>query len=308
MANATPSRLGQINGAGDVQALFLKLYAGEVLTAFDTNTITQDKHMVRNITAGKSAQFPATWKASAAYHTPGAEIVGTAIEHGERVISIDGLLLSDVFISNIDEAMNHYDVRAPYSVEQGRKLAKTYDNNVLRNIILAARGQHLFNSPAEDGQEIVNINMKTDATVLGDSLWKAAEGFDERDVPEEDRYAAFKPAQYYLLAGNTNLLNKDWGGRGSYSEADIPVVAGIQINKTNNLPDIDHSLDTYHAVNASTTAGVAWQKGAVGTVGLMDLALESEYDIRRQGTLMVAKYAKGHGILRTECAAEFKTA
>jgi hypothetical protein len=29
--------------------------------------------------------------------------------HNERVISIDGLLISDAFIANIDEAMNHYD-------------------------------------------------------------------------------------------------------------------------------------------------------------------------------------------------------
>jgi len=49
------------------------------------------------------------------------------------------------------------------------------------------------------------------------------------------------------------------------------------------------------------------QKEAVGTVKLLDLAMESEYDIRRQGTLMVAKYAMGHGILRPECAIELAT-
>jgi hypothetical protein len=49
-------------------------------------------------------------------------------------------------------------------------------------------------------------------------------------------------------------------------------------------------------------------KDAVGTVKLMDLAMESEYDIRRQGTLMVAKYALGHGVLRPSCAIELKTA
>ena len=39
----------------------------------------------------------------------------------------------------------------------------------------------------------------------------------------------------------------------------------------------------------------------------MDLAIESGYDIRRQGTLMVAKMAVGHGILRPESAVELKT-
>ena len=41
---------------------------------------------------------------------------------------------------------------------------------------------------------------------------------------------------------------------------------------------------------------------------LMDLAVESDYDIRRQGTLMVAKYAMGHGVLRPEAAVQIQTA
>jgi hypothetical protein len=41
---------------------------------------------------------------------------------------------------------------------------------------------------------------------------------------------------------------------------------------------------------------------AIGTVKLLDLATESEYQIERQGTLFVAKYAMGHGVLRPEAS------
>ena len=56
MANATPSFSGESNndGAGNT-ALHLKVYAGEVLTAFEQASVTMDKHMVRRITSGKSA-------------------------------------------------------------------------------------------------------------------------------------------------------------------------------------------------------------------------------------------------------------
>jgi hypothetical protein len=37
------------------------------------------------------------------------------------------------------------------------------------------------------------------------------------------------------------------------------------------------------------------------------MGMESEYDIRRQGTLMVAKYAVGHSPLRNKCAVEIVT-
>ena len=43
-------------------------------------------------------------------------------------------------------------------------------------------------------------------------------------------------------------------------------------------------------------------KDAVATVKLMDLSVESEYQINRQGTLVVSKYAMGHNVLRPACA------
>lgn len=106
MPNALPSRLGMINGTGADDALFLKLFSGEVLTAFDETNVMMSRHLVRTIQHGKSSQFPATWKNSASYHTPGELIKGKSINHAERVIHIDDLLISDVFISNIDEAKN----------------------------------------------------------------------------------------------------------------------------------------------------------------------------------------------------------
>ncbi|MEM9726839.1 MAG: hypothetical protein AAF909_15475 [Pseudomonadota bacterium] len=38
----------------------------------------------------------------------------------------------------------------------------------------------------------------------------------------------------------------------------------------------------------------------------MELGAEADYDLRRQGTLMVAKYAVGHGVLRPESAVELQ--
>ena len=44
------------------------------------------------------------------------------------------------------------------------------------------------------------------------------------------------------------------------------------------------------------------QKSAIGTVKLLDLAVEQEYIMTKQGTAMLAKYAVGHGVLRPEAA------
>jgi hypothetical protein len=101
--------------------------------------VTLDKHMVRTITNGKSAQFPKTWKATAEYHTAGQEMLGNDIDTSEVTVTVDGLLVAHVGIYDLDEKMSHFDVTSEFSAELGRALARVFDKNVMRAIILAAR-------------------------------------------------------------------------------------------------------------------------------------------------------------------------
>ena len=312
MADANVSRLGQIEGAGSDDALFLKLYAGEVLAAFETAQVAVNRHLVRNIPSGKSAQFPAIWKNAARYHTPGAEITGQVVKHDEVVITIDSLCISDVFIAEIDEAKNHYDVRSQYTKECGIALATEMDKNVLRSALLASAGAAIFSGASPSGTNITHASMKIDATVLAAGLFSAAQTLDENNVPSSQVRTAFvRPAQKYLLVTNKDLLNKDWGGAGSYANASLPEVAGIQIVQTNNLPITNETgsnevLDKYEG-DWSKVAALVTTPYAAATVKLVDLKTEMAYDIRRQGTLVVAKYAVGHGPLRPECAVRLST-
>lgn len=55
--NMTIASPGQVNSAGDAKALYLKMFAGEVLTAFAENNVMASRHVTRTISSGKSAQF-----------------------------------------------------------------------------------------------------------------------------------------------------------------------------------------------------------------------------------------------------------
>ena len=109
MANATVSQLGQVNASGDANALFLKVFSGEVLATFMRENKMLGMTSVRSISSGKSATFPVIGTTSASYHTVGNEITGTQVKHNEKIINIDDLLLSSAFLSNLEEAKNHYD-------------------------------------------------------------------------------------------------------------------------------------------------------------------------------------------------------
>lgn len=307
MANATPSRLGQINGSGDVQALFLKVFSGEVLAQFEKTTVFKDRTTFRSISSGKSASFPVLGRNSAAYHTPGSEITGNSIAANEKVITIDDLLVSPVFIASIDEAFNHYDVRSQYSKECGLALAYAMDKNIAQVSVLAARQSATITGEA-GGTVLTNASYGTDSAVLAGGLFAAAQAMDEKWIPSDERAAYFRPAQYYLLAQNVTAINTLYGGQGAYSEGEIVKIAGLPIVKTTSLPSSNVvSGPAAYQGNFSTTVGLVMHKSAVGTVKLLDLATEAAYDIRRQGTLVVAKYAMGHGVIRPEAALELKT-
>lgn len=311
MSNATVLVVGQQNGAGATDALFLKVFGGEVLTAFEEANKVMDKHTVRTINAGKSASFPATWKVNAGYHTPGTEILGQSSNVSERVITIDDLLLASVFIANIDEAKNHFDFRSIYSKEAGRALAYQWDKNVLQTGVLAARASATVTG-ANGGTALTSATTlyRTSATDLAAGIYAGVQAMDEKDIPEEEeKFAFIRPAQYYLLAQSTALVNRDWAAdNGNYADGRVLRIGGAQLVKTNHLPITNIATGpTAYQGDFSKTACLLMTKQAVGTVKLLDLAQEMAYDIRRQGTLIVSKYAVGHGILRPECSVELKT-
>lgn len=316
MSNATPSRLGQANLSGATDALFLKVFSGEVMSTFNSKTVMKEKTRIRNISAGKSASFAAIGKTVAEYHTPGAEILGNTVNHNEVVITVDDLLIAHTFIANIDEAKNHYEVRSEYSKQMGQALAQTYDRNLLSLAVKAARTPSTGVADQGDAESIAIGATPTTSTIIS-NIYLAAQKLDEKNAPAEDRCVIVSPAVYYALVQDDKMLNRDFGAAGSYQEANVMRVAGMDIIMSNNLA-VNHTaavgsggtLDfgSKYNVDASDCKALVMHKDALGTVQLMDMATEAEYDIRRQGTLAVSKLAVGHGVLRPELIVELQAA
>ena len=264
------------------------------------------------------------------------------IKKAEKVINIDKMLLASTFLANIDDVKNHYDIRSVYANELGKALAKRFDTAIAKSFIGAARSASAITGGPTGGVLDVSANTvgaigavdgtTTDPTgaQLIAALFTAAQTLDENDAPEDGRFCVLRPKEYYkLITGgsgslviNSSGVNKDVGGEGSLATGNIPMVAGISIYKSNHIPSTDLSAvatgdgasdnDVFAAAglgyngNFTNTLGVVAHSSAVGTVKLLDLATESEYQIERQGTLFVAKYAMGHGVLRPECAIELQ--
>ena len=383
--NAAAQRSGQTNAAGDVRNLYLKLYAGEVMTAFQTKNIMMNYCRVRSISKGKSAQFIMTGKYRAAeYHTPGNEIVPDVIaKNAERVVSVDDLLIAAQFIPNIDEAMQHFDIRSVYTQESGYALAKAADQNILRMAIKAAlttnkqrASKTIQDYDSWDDEDFTanvtyaaNFANSKKAAYFMEGLIEAKRVLESAGAPLDDLVCIMATDQFYSLFKTTSnseditaltMFNRDVGGGGSVKDIDLPTIAGIPVVRTPHMGTLGASAwtgslwstadpaistgqaplantagsgrtthynlpESYTGVinNGSNTGAVGgldgtsavniedeslkvralvMHKDAVATVKLMDLSVESEYQIERQGTLVVSRYAMGHNVLRPAMA------
>ena len=159
---------------------------------------------MRTITHGKSASFAVMGRANARYHTAGEAILGSnKIAANERTINVDNLLIADVAIYDLEDAMNHYDVRREYSKQLGVALAKRFDETTMRVAVLAARSSGIIDD--EPGGSVIKggATLATDGELLAEAVFSCSQTFDEKDVPEQERCLILRPAQFYLLNQTT---------------------------------------------------------------------------------------------------------
>lgn len=311
------SNPGQILSAGDRDALFMKVFTGEVLTAFARTSVMMSRHQVRTISHGKSASFAVMGRTRAKYLAPGDSLDDQRkkMEHNERVIAIDGLLTADCLITDIDDAMNHYDVRVEYSRQLGEALAMGADCAIINE--LANEATKDSNIPDNgEGADLVpgtgkafefatglDISQKAEyGNKILEALLAARAQMTKNYVPQGDRYCLLTPEGYSAVmkalmpdAANYHALFDPNTGK-------LQTICGFEVIEVPHL--LNNGVDGKHKLNEKyTTAklqGIVFHRSAVGTVKLKDLAMERARRAEYQADQIIAKYAMGHGGLRPE--------
>ncbi|WP_242076574.1 phage capsid protein [Brevundimonas diminuta] len=313
MANSIPSNPGfKAGGAAGNTALLLEIFGGEIQAAYERMTIMRDKHRIFKLENGKTLRFPRVGRATASYHTPGTEILGKQIDHDEIVLSSDDKLISDVFVADIHEILNHFDVRGEYTRQLAEALAVQFDQNVMRAVIKAARTNDLLGGPVAKPVQVAGLD--TDVTKLFAAVSTAKQTLDENfvRVDQVPVYALFKTAAWYLMAQSDKNLNRDYnGGDASIRNHTLTTIDGVQILKSNLCPWVNDSansnIPTRYRQNMATTVGAVWTPDAVATAEVQAMSVQTEEQISKQGTLILARQMSGSDTFRASNAVELRT-
>ena len=317
------SNPGQKLSADGRDALFMKVFSGEVLTAFARNTVMMSRHQVRTIDHGKSASFAVMGRTRAKYLAPGNSLDDQRkkFEHSEKVIAIDGLLTADCLITDIDDAMNHYDVRVEYSRQLGEALAQSADCaiiNELANMAAEAKENIPDNVVADEKVQgtgkafefVTGLDISQSAEYgnkIIEGLLAARAAFTKNYVPMGDRYCLLTPEGYSALIKALMPDSANYQALFDPNSGKLQTICGFEVIEVPHL--LNDGVDGKHKLNTKfTTAklqGIVFHRSAVGTVKLKDLAMERARRAEYQADQIIAKYAMGHGGLRPEAVGVF---
>mgnify|MGYP000951667183 FL=1 len=320
------SNPGQKPSAGERDALFMKVFSGEVLTAFARNTVMMSRHQVRTIDHGKSASFAVMGRTRAKYLAPGNSLDDQRkkFEHSEKVIAIDGLLTADCLITDIDDAMNHYDVRVEYSRQLGEALAQSADCAIINELAnMAAKDAAVPENIPDNGvgaekvqgtgkafefETGLAISQSADyGNKIIEGLLAARAAFTKNYVPMGDRYCLLTPEGYSALIKALMPDSANYQALFDPNSGKLQTICGFEVIEVPHL--LNDGVDGKHKLNTKFTAaklqGIVFHRSAVGTVKLKDLAMERARRAEYQADQIIAKYAMGHGGLRPEAVGVF---
>jgi len=303
----TANAFTSVEGTGDRKALNLKVYSGEVLSAFDKKNLGLDLVKVRTISNGKSAQFVVTGNISdtaVATHNPGDDVSTTGMPDNERVILIEDLQYISTFVDNYEEKMAHFEIRGELAKRSGEALAVKIDKQVFATVLAATQSAGVAAQP--DGFEINNdaITGGADAEAKGDAIldtiFAAKAHLESNDVTGDPIFIT-DPINYYNLVQSAKSINRDFNGgdNGSIAKGNVIEIAGIKVAMSNQFGK-DATVDV-GGVNKKLQ-GLLFTSDAIGVVKLMDVSSEANYIPEKLGTLMTSTYALGMGILNPGAA------
>ena len=331
------SNLGEASQSGsDDYALFLKRWAGEILEVQKTMTVMEPLVQFKRLVGAKTAQFPGIGKIDGGYHTTGNSIYDSGngilqdVLHDEITVHIDRPLMTAVALDELEEIINHYDARAPYSRAIGKFFAEKMDVYLMRLAILGSQGTQGAAGLAgvttdhPSGNYVEASGADTSATTLLGAIKDASELMDAADVPDEGRVVIVKPAQYNLLADPASqLTDRDFGGEGNGRTADGTVFRawGFRVMKSNLLPQDNSTAvgtgatsesvvgqnDRTYVTNARKTAALCYHPMCLGAVEAMPLQVATKFEEEYQSHFVIGKRATGMQILRPEAGVVIRT-
>ena len=327
-----------VDGANDMGKLWLPIWSGEVLHAYDEFRMFEPMVTSKSISSGRTIEFPITGTVSLKPAWDAGEYLvgGENSNSSQFTIELDKRPMAAHFeLDNIDLMVTQWEYRQELARQAGQTLANARDKQVAAYIALAAASAKIADDP-RTGLSLPDV-FDVSAAVIDDAAeaLKVLEGIEEfcvdlqeNDVPVQGCYCVVTPRLFQQIRrlgvatdqAQATSMQPMFGGvamagglgaaftEGKNSLSDSLVYMGVTILKSNHVPTANYGATEigearYNVQGAAANVrGMIFCSEAVASVRKTGLVVDTEDDIRRNTTFTVASMYSGTGILKPELA------
>lgn len=261
-------------GAAGANKLWLPLWSGEVINAYDEYNVFENLITTKTLTGGFSYEFPVTGTVALnASWDAGEELLGGDSSSTTFKVNLDKRPMAAHFeTDNVDLLVTQWDYRSELARQAGLTLANTRDKQIVSAIIAAGvvapltsdpRGLGVSNFPApaivDTTQQAIGVAVSGCTEAIALSILQNIENYlvfmQENNYPVENVYCAVPPKVFQVIRAlgipratdkftNYPLFgaSEEVGGLGAplamgmNSMMDTLDYMGVKIIKTNHIP------------------------------------------------------------------------
>lgn len=314
MNDSVPIRhLQDAVAAGSLDQLALNVFSGLVFGQFNKATVFFDNVNFANVGPTKGAQFVRFGEALSESHTAGEEMLGLDFNTVEGFITPDETIVSHADVAWDDNDLVPWSIIPGLAEKQGRKLANENDERIARLTSIGASTAAVLAGDIHNGGQVVTVGgvtvaaaFTTDAAgaeALRDAIWEGAQGFDENNLPLEDRRVYITPYLHRVLGfGDDKIFDKDWGAQGMTSTRAIGMIGGMEVIVSNSIPLTNVASGPSKYQNDDSNTAALFSQGNQGIWGVRPRGIRTvmEPDERRRTTFVKTEIRVGYGVVRTE--------
>ena len=322
-------------GAGK---LWLPIWSGEVLHAYDQYRMFEPMVTSKTISSGRLMEFPITGTVSLKPAWDAGEYLMGDNNSKATTFSVEldkRPMAAHFELDNVDLMITQWEYRQELARQAGQTLANARDKQIAAFIAGAAGVSKLVDDPRTGLSYAVPFGIgATEDSVAALAVLEGIEEFcvelQENDVPVQGCYCIVPPKLFQQIrrlgvaeatvAGGIQAgsMQPMFGGvamagglgaqltQGMNSLSDSLVYMGVTIQKSNHIPTTDGEEvgQARYTVNgaAAKVRGLIFCSEAVASIRKTGLVVDTEDDIRRNTTFTVASMFSGTGILKPELA------
>ena len=321
--------------AGANAKLWLPIWSGEVLHAYDEYRSFEPMVTAKTIASGREMEFPITGTVDLQPAWRAGEYLmgGNDSKAGNFSVSLDARPMAAHFeLDNVDLMITQWEYRQELARQAGQTLANARDKQIGAFIGGAAVVELTDQDPRSLQLPAPSQLTGTDSASDALEILAAIEDFivdcQENSVPVGETYCAVTPRVFQDIRRlgvaesqpQASYMQPMFGGvaeagglgaplqQGLNALEDKLTYMGVTICKSNHLPTEDYAAapigEARYNVDGAAVGvkGLIWMPGAVASLRKTGLVVDTEDDIRRNTTFTVASMMSGTGILKPELA------